>query len=186
MAISWDSPTWTSLIRMSKPPVRRCEASTRPLHFGRRATACLFTSEHSNDCSQRNPRFNGASRAPDYPKNRMKSGNKIPTSQSSDKQLWRPSFEERAPLLFQSPRHLRLKPLSIFPAARPGPFLHLPPLGCPVPLPHSIALNGEDGDEDRGQRDGDDWEDGIAAHANVRPLVDRQTSFRSTTQLASK
>src|SRR4249919_4004005 len=39
----------------------------------------------------------------------------------------------------------------------------------PVPLPHSIALDGKNGDENRGQRDGDDCEEGIAAHASVRP-----------------
>jgi hypothetical protein len=49
-------------------------------------------------------------------------------------------------------------------------LLHLPPPGCPVRLPHLIALDGENGDANRGQRDGDDCEEGIAAHANVRPF----------------
>ena len=75
---------------------------------------------------------------------------------------------------------------SFLPAAEPSSLLHLPPPGCPVPLPHSIALDGENGDENRGQRDGDDCEDGIAAHASVRPVAGRQTSSRSTRQLASK
>jgi hypothetical protein len=63
----------------------------------------------------------------------------------------------------------RLLP-SVLPAAKPGLLLHLPPPGFPVPLPHSIALDGENGDENRGQRDGDDCEEGIAAHASVRPF----------------
>ena len=61
-------------------------------------------------------------------------------------------------------------PPSVLPAAKPGLLLHLPPPGFPVPLPHSIALDGENGDENRGQRDGDDCEEGIAAHASVRPF----------------
>ena len=55
-------------------------------------------------------------------------------------------------------------PPSVFPAAKPNTLLHLPPPGCPVPLPHAIALDGENGNENRGQRDGDDCEEGIAAH----------------------
>ena len=78
----------------------------------------------------------------------------------------------------------RLLP-SVLPAAKPGSLLHLPPAGCPVPLPHSIALDGENGDENRGQRDGDNCEDGIAAHASVRPSADRQKSARLLAQLVS-
>jgi hypothetical protein len=58
----------------------------------------------------------------------------------------------------------------------------------------TLDLDGENGDENRAQRDGDDCENGIAAHASstvkatagVRPLANRKIFSRSTTQLASK